>query len=181
MEKLQDKLSERLAIVSMMLSRVENPKFALSPQEIFEVLLDFGTLLKNQTRESVKNSPDVFEDPKGRSDALGNVRMIHKNTLTLVDIENFQTLGDQLLDVAHEYSKVTHYQKRYNIQLEEAEKFLDDQDKVEMDTVLGAKKKIRGLEMKLGSLKRANRNLFLKNQRIEKLLRKRSNSSPQKS
>jgi hypothetical protein len=51
---------------------------ALPAKEILEIIIDLSLILKD-SKGTLDMNPEIFESPRGESDSLGNVLMIHKH------------------------------------------------------------------------------------------------------
>lgn len=93
-------ISERLALLKRIADRADAPSFAVSVEEIAEILLDLGTIVKT-LNGSGKLNPDIHEDPLDRSDDRGNIRMIHK-PLFRPPQDFYEALGENIQQFGHQ-------------------------------------------------------------------------------
>jgi hypothetical protein len=144
--------AQKLRMLLTICKRSDNPSAAVSLQEIAEILLDLGMRLSLNEFSGNENS-DVFEDPFGRGDALGNIKMIHKRMST-PDQGLCRSLGQALLKLVH--SLITNRRGIKSTQMGLDESPLDDWDEVASSEFLAARRKI-------GSLRKDNNKLLSAN------------------
>lgn len=155
-------LAERYQMLSKIAQAAEKPVWAVTSEEIAELLLDLGCLLNNSTLEE-HLTKDVFEDPLNRGDALGNVLMISKRH-NPISGEWLKVVSETLLDLAHFALKTGRKQRQASLEWEELSPFLDSHqfDDLESEEILAAKKKIRMLRTELMKSDRRNKNLWFR-------------------
>ncbi len=172
---------EKLHTLEVLLKRVANPTWAVSPEDIFFLTLDLGLVL-SESSEQTRLNPEVFEDPLNRGDALGNVLMISKKQ-SRQDTGLLREFGEHLLELTHLYQqrfrKEISNQGKLKELLPELER--NQIDDVEAEDILAAKKKIVELRRENYKLDRRNESLWIQLQKSKEDRHLSTSSSPNES
>jgi hypothetical protein len=152
-------LPEKLACLLSIANKVENPTWAVSFEEIQELLIDLGLLLCEVSEDRYAGI-EVKEDDR-HSDALGNVLMTHRKVFRNDQTELLQTMGAQLLNLCQCAGKI--HRKGTGIDFPEQ---FEDYDDAQSEDILAAKRLIRSLRKENFQLDRRNQRLYT---RIQKL------------
>jgi hypothetical protein len=166
-------LAEKLALLLKIVERADSANYAVSLEEIVELLLDLGTRLQNGCLNSQRNA-EVFEDPQDRPDALGNVTMFHRSQRVDPQEELLQDFGEALTELAHRfYAKARAGEQSWK-EWTEVVSTLDMYDDARSWDLLAAKRLVSKLRRENEKLDRRNEKLFLL---LEKSKRKTSKLS----
>lgn len=131
---------EKLECLLSVAKHSDNPSFAVSFEEITEILLDLGLHLSNSVEKRELNQ-DVFEDPFEKSDALGNVLMIHRQ-MKRPDTELLNALGRELLTLATAAFHRQQLEEIHSEDIEEISYHIDPYDDSRSEDILAAKRYI---------------------------------------
>lgn len=149
-----DPTVEKLALLLNIAKSVDQPSFALSFEEIEEILLSFGLLL-SQSQEKLGENEDVFEHPAGIADCLGNTLMVHRS-MKRPDTEILEAIGTDLLELVQRSHDRHNKDCKSSQDLETILYTLDPFDDTRSEDILSAKKYIRKLRDDLNKLDRRN-------------------------
>lgn len=160
-------LKARIESLLRLIQIVSNPHWAVSFEEICEILLDLGLLIKEQSLKTQLN-PDIYEHPGNFGDALGNVLMVHKQQ-KLPQLAIFETVGSSILDLVHKaFEKYRHdIGKNYDwneLSNHFASYPLDDTNS---EDIVPAKKLIRSLRLDNNKLEYKNDRLYKRMQKLK--------------
>lgn len=163
-------LLDRLKTLLKIVERVENPSFAISEEDLLGILFDLSAVIRNADGAKPLN-PDIHEDPRDRSDDLGNIRMIHK-PLFRPSPKFYEALADKLAMIAHQ--SLCQLKKELDLLADEdfVAQNLEYWDDHEATELLNARKRISLLRKDNEKLDRRNAVLF---DRVEEERRRKYN------
>lgn len=151
---------------------VDHPIWAVSDEEIAELLIDLGCSLQNASQKLSLND-EVFEDPLNRSDVLGNVTMFHTKRKRQ-ETQSLMHLGVALIEIADLFLK---HQLQANSIQQAWEEISHDLDQFSIDDHLSSD--ILAAKRQIIMLRKSNMKLDRRNERLwMRLKRKNSNSKP---
>lgn len=157
-------LTSRLELLLTVSRNVDQPAWAISFEEIQELLLNLGSIL-TQVEIDKRLNKDVFEDPLNRGDALGNVLMISKLKHRHEE-RIFEPLGEAILGLVHDAADLHQRQQRQGELIEALTYSLGEFDDTETEKILTAKTKVAALRKDNDRLERRNQALWARNEEL---------------
>jgi hypothetical protein len=161
------KIIARLQMLLTIAQKVENPSFAVTFEEIIELLLDFGVMCQNSHIYNSRGD-DIHDDPLDRTDSLGNILMIHRR-MKATDSEILETLGDEIVNLASLAFARFQVQEKYELDADKLFYQIDPSDDTSSESLLDAKRLIAHIRKENLRLDRRNSRLYEKLQHYKRL------------
>jgi hypothetical protein len=179
-EKEKPSLAAKLSLLKMLVERTESACWAVSFEEILDLLLNVGLILQDIS-EKTDLGTAVGEDPRGGPDALGNVKMFHRRVYRGNEEELLHSIGTKLLDLCHEAyihrDRSDRHKSSFDYILDDLK--LDQWDDVGTEEFLAAKRRCGQLRRDNIRLDRRNESLWIQLQKEKKALEDLASKFPE--
>jgi hypothetical protein len=161
-------IAERLRMLLRIVERVDNPHWQISPEELASILFDLGSLLCNSEWQTSLGE-DVKEVPHLK-DTLGNVLMLHSSQRENLPLENLIEVGNSLMELGHNVLTQKRIRPR-ELSLKD-ESFLDDDELVQLDKLISARRLLQQTKRDLYQCERRNERLHGQVGRLQEKLKR---------